>query len=121
MSALSILDISAVRAAPVSREPYAYTLGNNVLNPDAIDDIRRDFPDIAKPGYLTVDEVALKGRFKALIDELESDAFSEILGEKFGIDLVSCPRLTTIMRRSQLTYGSIHTAGPPRFLPSWAK
>ena len=42
MSALSILDISAVRAAPVSREPYAYTLGSNVLKPDAIDDIRRD-------------------------------------------------------------------------------
>ena len=116
MSALSILDISAVRAAPVSREPYAYTLGSNVLNPEAIDDIRRDFPDIAKPGYLTVDEVTLKGRFKALIDELESDAFSKILGEKFGIDLVSCPRLTTIMRRSQLKYGSIHTDGPSKVL-----
>jgi SM-20-related protein len=116
MSALSILDVSAVRAAPVSREPYAYTLGNNVLNPDAIDDIRRDFPNIGKPGYLTVDEVSLKGRFKALIDELESDEFSAILGEKFGIDLVSCPRLTTIMRRSQLKYGSIHTDGPSKVL-----
>lgn len=116
MSALSILDVSAVRAAPVSREPYAYTLGNNVLNPDVIDDIRRDFPNIGKPGYLTVDEVSLKGRFKALIDELESDEFSAILGEKFGIDLVSCPRLTTIMRRSQLKYGSIHTDGPSKVL-----
>lgn len=116
MSALSILDVSAVRAAPVAREPYPYTLGTNVLNPDAIDAIRRDFPDIAKPGYLTVGEVALKGRFKALIDELESDAFSEILGEKFGIDLVSCPRLTTIMRKSQLKYGSIHTDGPSKVL-----
>lgn len=116
MSALSILDVSAVRAAPVAREPYPYTLGTNVLNPDAIDAIRRDFPDIAKPGYLTVDEVALKGRFKALIDELESDAFSKILGEKFGIDLVSCPRLTTIMRKSQLKYGSIHTDGPSKVL-----
>ncbi|MDP4025707.1 2OG-Fe(II) oxygenase [Methylobacterium sp. NEAU 140] len=116
MSALSILDIQAVRAAPVAREPYPYALGTNVLNPAAIDEIRRDFPDIAKPGYLTVDEVALKGRFKALIDELESDAFSAILGEKFGIDLVSCPRLTTIMKRSQLKYGSIHTDGPSKVL-----
>ena len=61
MSALSILDIQAVRAAPLSREPYPYTLGTNVLAPEAIDAIRADFPDIAKPGYLTVDEVALKG------------------------------------------------------------
>lgn len=116
MTTLSILDLDAVRAAPVAREPYAWTLGQNVLRPDAIPAIRDDFPDIAKPGYLTVDEVALKGRFKALIDELESDDFSRILGEKFGIDLVSCPRLTTIMRRSQPKYGSIHTDGPSKVL-----
>ncbi|MFC6789544.1 2OG-Fe(II) oxygenase [Methylobacterium komagatae] len=116
MSALSILDVQAIRAAPLAREPYPYTLGTNVLNPAAIDEIRRDFPEIGKPGYLTVDEVSLQGRFKALIDELESDEFSRILGEKFGIDLVSCPRLTTIMKRSQLKYGAIHTDGPSKVL-----
>ncbi|WP_375464203.1 2OG-Fe(II) oxygenase [uncultured Methylobacterium sp.] len=116
MSGLSILDVAAVRAAPLSREPYAYALAENVLRGDAIAAIRADFPDIAKPGYLTVDEVALKGRFKALIDELESDAFSKILGDKFGIDLVACPRLTTIMKRSQPKYGSIHTDGPSKVL-----
>ena len=116
MSALSTLDLDAVRAAPVTREPYAFTLGSGVLKADAVDAIRQDFPDIAKPGYLTVDEVALRGRFKALIDELESDAFSRILGEKFGVDLVSCPRLTTIMKRSQPKYGSIHTDGPSKVL-----
>ncbi len=116
MSALSILDVDAIRAAPVSREPYPYTLGSGVLNREAIEEIRRDFPEIGKPGYLTVDEVALQGRFKALIDELESDEFSRILGEKFGVDLVSCPRLTTIMKRSQLKYGAIHTDGPSKVL-----
>ncbi|MCE4224336.1 2OG-Fe(II) oxygenase [Methylobacterium sp. C25] len=116
MSALSILNLDAVREAPVSRSPYTYFLGNGVLRRDAIDEIRQDFPAIAKPGYLTVDEVALKGRFKALIDELESDEFSRILGEKFGIDLVSCPRLTTIMKKSQLKYGAIHTDGPSKVM-----
>jgi hypothetical protein len=116
MTGLSILNLDAVRAAPVSREPYSFFLGNDVLKPEAVDEIRQDFPAIAKPGYLTVDEVALKGRFKALIDELESDAFSRIMGEKFGIDLVSCPRLTTIMKRSQLKYGSIHTDGPSKVM-----
>ncbi|GJE25363.1 2OG-Fe(II) oxygenase [Methylobacterium organophilum] len=116
MTGLSILNLEAVRAAPVSRDPYTYFLGSGVLNEAAIDEIRQDFPAIAKPGYLTVDEVALKGRFKALIDELESDEFSRILGDKFGIDLVSCPRLTTIMKRSQLKYGSIHTDGPSKVM-----
>ena len=116
MSGLSILNLEAVRAAPVSREPYTFFLGNNVLDRAAIDEIRQDFPAIAKPGYLTVDEVALKGRFKALIDELESDEFSRIMGEKFGIDLVSCPRLTTIMKKSQPKYGSILTDGPSKVM-----
>ena len=116
MTALSILDVQAIRAAPLSREPYPFTLGTNVLNREAIEEIRRDFPEIGKPGYLTVDEVSLQGRFKALIDELESDEFSRILGEKFGVDLVSCPRLTTIMKRSQLKYGAIHTDGPSKVL-----
>ena len=84
MSSLSILNLDAVRAAPVSRSPYTYFLGNGVLNQAAVDEIRQDFPAIAKPGYLTVDEVALKGRFKALIDELESDDFSRLLGEIRG-------------------------------------
>ena len=116
ISGLSILNLDAVRAAPVSREPYSFFLGNDVLKAEAVDAIREDFPAIAKPGYLTVDEVALKGRFKALIEELESDEFSRIMGEKFGIDLVSCPRLTTIMKRSQPKYGSIHTDGPSKVM-----
>ncbi|ACL55700.1 2OG-Fe(II) oxygenase family protein [Methylobacterium nodulans] len=116
MSGLSILNVDAVRAAPLSREPYSYILGEGVLRPEAVDDLRRDFPDIAKPGYLTVDEVQLKGRFKDLIEELESDAFSAVMSEKFGIDLVSCPRLTTIMKRSQPKYGAIHTDGPSKVM-----
>lgn len=116
MTALSLLDVDAVRAAPLAHEPYSFFLGSGVLKLDAIDGLRSDFPQIGKPGYLTVDEVALKGRFKALIEELESDEFSRILGEKFGIDLVSCPRLTTIMKRSQPKYGAIHTDGPSKVM-----
>jgi SM-20-related protein len=116
MAALSVLNLDAVRQAPLSHEPYDFFLGTNILNPDAIDDLRRDFPAIDKPGYLAVDEVQLKGKFKQLIDELESDAFSAELSKKFGRDLVSCPRLTTIMKRSQPKYGAIHTDGPSKVM-----
>src|SRR5688500_6903340 len=99
--ALSVVNIEAVRRAPLSHEPYDYFLGAGILKEEAVDDLRRDFPAIDKPGYLTVDEVQLKGRFKTLIEELESDEFSAELSKKFGKDLVACPRLTTIMRKSQ--------------------
>ena len=113
---LSVLNVDAVRSAPLSRDPYSFFLGQNILAESAIDDLRRDFPAIDKPGYLAVDEVQIKGRFKQLIDELESDAFSAVLSEKFGQDLVAYPRLTTIMKRSQPKYGAIHTDGPSKVM-----
>ena len=116
MSPLSILDVDAVRAAPVALDPYRYCLGRQVLRPESIAALTRDFPAIAKPGYVTVDEVQLTGRFKDLIEELESEAFSRVLSEKFGTDLVSCPRLTTVMRRSQPKYGAIHTDGASKVM-----
>ena len=113
---LSVLNVVAVRQAQLSHEPYDWFLGSGILKQEAIDEIKRDFPDISKPGYLTVDEVQLKGRFKTLIDELESDEFSQELSNKFGIDLTQYPRLTTIMKRSQPKYGAIHTDGPSKVM-----
>jgi len=105
----SVIDIDAVRSAQLSHEPYDFFCGSNFLRQEAIDDLRRDFPDISKPGYLTVDEVSLRGRFKTLIDELEGAELTEALSQKFGKNLHPHPRLTTIMRRSQAKYGAIHT------------
>jgi hypothetical protein len=114
--ALSVLNPDAVRNAPLSREPYSYFLGSGALKEEAIPDLKRDFPNITKTGYLTVDEVDLKGRFKQLIDEIESDEFSRVLSEKFGIDLTRYPRLTTIRKLSQAKDGRIHTDGPSKVM-----
>jgi SM-20-related protein len=113
---LTILNADAVRSAPLSKEPYDFFLGSGVLNEEAIPDLRRDFPTITKPGYLTVDEVGLRGRFKTLIDEIESDEFSEVLSQKFGKNLHPYPRLTTIRKRSQAKDGRIHTDGASKVM-----
>jgi SM-20-related protein len=113
---LSVLNVDAVRQAQRSHEPYDWFLGSGILKQEAVDELKRDFPDITKPGYLTVDEVQLKGKFKTLIEELESDEFSAELSKKFGIDLTQFPRLTTIMKKSQPKYGAIHTDGPSKVM-----
>ena len=69
---LTVLEVEAVRQAPLSHTPYDYVLGSGVLKSDTIPDIRRDFPNIRKPGYLTVNEFDLRGRFKTLVEELAS-------------------------------------------------
>jgi SM-20-related protein len=114
--ALTLLEPQSISGANLSREPYDYFLGSDFLKADAIEDLKRDFPSIGKPGYLTVDEVDLKGRFKTLIEELESEELTEELSKKFGKDLHPFPRLTTIMKRSQTKYGAIHTDGPSKVM-----
>ena len=84
---LTLLEVEAVRQAPLSHTPYDDVLGSGVLKSDTIPDIRRDFPNIRKLGYLTVNEFDLRGRFKTLVEELESPEFTEELSRQFGKDL----------------------------------
>src|SRR4051794_17115547 len=116
MMALSLVNVEAVRGARISHEPYDYFLGSGILKEEAVPELKRDFPDIQKPGYLTVEEVGLKGRFKTLIEELESPEFTEEISKKWGRDMHPYPRLTTIMKRSQPKYGAIHTDGPSKVM-----
>jgi SM-20-related protein len=113
---MAILDISSVQRARYSQEPYDFLSADHFINAEAISDLQRDFPNITKPGYLTVDEVDLRGRFKALINELEGPELTEALSQRFGQDLHQFPRLTTIMKRSQPKYGNIHTDGPSKVM-----
>jgi SM-20-related protein len=83
----SVLNLGAIDVADFSREPYPHFLGEGFLKDEAIQDLRRDFPAITKPGYLTVGDVDLKGRFRDLIDELEGPELTEVLSRRFGLDL----------------------------------
>jgi SM-20-related protein len=113
---LTLVNVEAVRNAAKSSTPYDYFLGSGLLKEEAIPELKRDFPAIEKPGYLTVDEVQLKGRFKTLVEELESPEFTEEISRKWGKDMHPFPRLTTIMKRSQPKYGAIHTDGPSKVM-----
>lgn len=113
---LKAVNLDAIRNATLSREPYPFFLGSGVLRQEAIDDLRRDFPDITKTGFLTVDETEMTGRFKTLIEELEGPEVTEALSEKFGMDLHQFPRLTTIRKYSQAKDGRPHTDGQSKIM-----
>jgi len=112
----AILDLNAVRNAPLKRDPYTFFLGSDFVQESRIDALKESFPAISKPGFLTVDEVQLKGPFKDLIDELEGPELTKTLSDKFGIDLSPYPRLTTIRKVSQLKDGGIHTDGKSKVM-----
>jgi SM-20-related protein len=107
--ATSLLDLSAIAKAHTATDPYPFFMGSGFLHADAIDDLRRDFPDINKPGFLTVPEVEMRGSFRQLIEELEGSEVANAVSAKIGIDLDPLPRLTTIRKFSQTKDGRIHT------------
>jgi SM-20-related protein len=104
-----VINIDVIRNADIHTSPYRYVVGDHFLNEGKIGKLREEFPPIDKPGYLTVDEVMIKGTFKQLIDELESDEMADALSAKLDLNLTPLPRLTTIRRLSQLKDGRIHT------------
>ena len=116
MSDPYFIDLERIRYARLAREPYPHFLSSDFLRPHSIGELKRDFPAITKPGYLTVDEVALRGSFRDLIEELEGPELTEVLSQKFGIDLHDYPRLTTVMHYSQRKYGAIHTDGTSKVM-----
>jgi hypothetical protein len=114
--ATTVLDLDVIKNAPLSREPYSFFMGSGFLKPDTIDELRSTFPAITKPGFLTVDDVPIQGRFKQLIDELEGPELTEVLSQKFGLNLHPFPRLTTIRKISQSKDGRIHTDGESKVM-----
>jgi SM-20-related protein len=109
MTVGAMIDLDAIRNATVNKDPYTYIVVSNFLVGDAIPALRRDFPLIQKPGFLTLQDVEMKGSFGELIAQLESSEMARAVSDKLGIDLDPLPRLTTVRRLSQLKDGRIHT------------
>jgi SM-20-related protein len=109
-SAFAILDASALERAPLHMEPYQFVFASGVLAPGAHTSVIAHAPRVSSSGSIPLDRLTFGPAFKALIDDLESPAFREIVEAKFGIDLSEC--LTTVSVRGRLSRASdgyVHT------------
>src|SRR6185369_15152723 len=61
------------------------------------------------PGFFPLGDVPVHGAFAGLMDDLQDRAFSTVVGEKLGLDLVSHPTLITVRKWSAAGDGRIHT------------
>ncbi len=116
MSETTILDLDAVRAAPVKSEPFSYFMGSGVLKPGAAEAVQRSFPDIHTTGFHPLEEMKVEGAFKTLIDEVTGDALGRVLQEKFGVDFNALPKLVTVRKLSAAHEGRIHTDGEKKVM-----
>ena len=106
---MSLIDLDAFLQAPLVREPFNFTVVNNVVRPADGAAIRADFPEIADSGLLPVEATHFGPKFRQLIDELKSEEVARAFSEKFRVNLVGRPQMITVRGRCSAKDGRIHT------------
>jgi SM-20-related protein len=103
-----ILDLDALRAAPLARDPYEHIILPGFVKPDALRRLNADYPHIEQTGSFPLDSLKFGSGFRELVDALESAEFRKAFEEKFGIDLSDRPTTITARGRCGARDGNIH-------------
>lgn len=103
-----ILDLEALKAATVSRDPFPHLVVPNFLAGDPLRRVMGDFPKIDMPGLFPIEEVSGGPTFDTLLKDMNSAELAAIMGEKFGVDLSGRPTMTTVRSRARARDGQIH-------------
>ena len=106
---MPLIDLEAFRAAPLTRDPFTFTIVRQAIRPADAADVRADFPAIADSGLLPVEATTPGPRFSQLIEELQSEEVARAFSEKFDVDLTGRPQMITVRGRCSLRDGRIHT------------
>jgi hypothetical protein len=111
-----VIDFEAIARSDVVREPFQFFATENILGQSDLADIRRDFPDIRKPGIFPLSELTYGPAFDRLIKDIQSQEFEDILAEKYDVDLSDKPLMITVRGQVQKKDGRIHTDTKTKFV-----
>jgi SM-20-related protein len=103
-----MLNIEAIKEAKAAHEPFSF-FQTQVLSADHLNQVRADFPAIEKPGVFPLDAVQFGPGFASLIEDIQSPALAEAVGDKLGVDLKGLPVMITVRGQAQSKDGRIHT------------
>jgi hypothetical protein len=103
------IDVGAVEAAPLMREPFDYLMVPGFVNADAIAAIEADFPKVDHAGSFPLPTLSYGPAFARFMDAIRGQDFTRAVEEKFGIDLAHRPTMVTVRGQSAARDGQIHT------------
>ena len=107
--ALRYLNLEALKASPLTREPFQYLVVPGFVRPEACSEINRDYPKIVESGSFPVAQLSYGPRFQEFLDEMATDEFREAFEHKFGLDLNGRPHTITVRGHCSPKDGRIHT------------
>lgn len=105
---MKVLNVDALRHATVFRQPFSFIVAPGAVQASALGELRADFPPIDRPGLFPLSEVSYGPAFGALIDDLLSPGFEQMLGAALDVDLTGRARLVTVRGHCRDRDGRIH-------------
>jgi hypothetical protein len=107
--AAASIDMDALRAASVTKQPFPYVIVPHFVRGSAQDAIRDDFPEIKHAGSFPLSALRFGPAFAAFMDELQSPELTSCVSAKLGVDLAQRPTMVTVRGQSRAADGRIHT------------
>jgi hypothetical protein len=112
----TILDLDALRDAPVNTEFFPYCEVDCFIKKDVLSDVLQDFPKIDFRGSIPSHRLNYGVQFQRFLDELNQGELRSVVSEKFAIDLDNSHPMLTVRGRTDLKDGKIHTDTPSKLV-----
>lgn len=106
-----MLNLEKLAGRPTATVPFPHLTAEGLLDDMDKDALARDFPDERKTGFFPAEQLQYGPAFAQLIEDVRSQSFSKIVGEKLNRDLVSRPQMIVVRKWSALKDGNPHTDG----------
>lgn len=104
-----MLDLDAIRGCDVVGEPFGYFCARDLLSPQSLLEINRDFPAIEAAGIYPLEELDYGPAFRELINDIRSAQLEALVEEKLGVELTDKPLMITVRGFCHRRDGRIHT------------
>jgi hypothetical protein len=112
----AMIDIGAFQATPLAANPYEHVIVPGFVRAAAFERIVGDYPVIRDRGSFPLDSLSYGPAFRQLLDELQSDAFRQVVAKKFSVDLEGKPTMITVRGKCGRKDGYVHTDGESKIL-----
>jgi len=104
-----MIDLEALRDAPLAREPYDHLVVPNFVSAEGLGEVEADFPKGMGPGSYPLGSLRYGPGLARLAAALQGEALSRALGDKLDMPLAEHPTMITVRGHCRPADGKIHT------------
>ncbi|HTW25620.1 MAG TPA: 2OG-Fe(II) oxygenase [Acetobacteraceae bacterium] len=102
------LDYTRLAATPIATRPFPHVVVPEFVPGAILPEVVRGLPPLDRGGSFPIDSLRLGNTARAVIRDLQGEAFRAAIAAKFGLDLADAPTMITLRGASREKDGRIH-------------